>query len=174
MTTICHSNFFAHRMLTDQGACVHEHYSETYEDIGDAENGPQLSGGPAFDKYFGDSHEFIIDHTGRIVASFGIDWDEFRFFAEISDEMKNGAGQLDDVEYKRPRKTGEDWQVIYTDEDGPWYACHGYGWDAEWLRAGFFSKIEAEQIAHRFNIAPQSDPDWMHSPATIIERKPTL
>lgn len=84
-TTLSHSNTWLHLMLTDQGAFVHEHIPDSFEDVGDAENGPELIGGPAFDRYSGDSHEFIVDGTGTIVASYPIDWDQERWFAQMED-----------------------------------------------------------------------------------------
>jgi hypothetical protein len=60
-------NPVAHTLLTDQGAYVHTHFDDTFEDVGDAENGPELTGGPAFDEYSGESHYLIIDHTTTFV-----------------------------------------------------------------------------------------------------------
>jgi hypothetical protein len=149
MTTLSHSNFFAHRMLTDQGAYTHEHYPESFEDVGDAESGPQLTGGPAYDRYAGESHEIIIDYSGMIRHCVEIDWNWERFLAD--------AGELaspdDGAEYIRKRASGEDWQVTFTDEDGKWFACWGgTGWTDERAEdVGFFTMIRASQIAYRFN-----------------------
>lgn len=148
--TISHSNIFAHRMLTDQGAYVHTHYPDSWEDIGDAENGPQVVGGPAYDEYSGDSDYFIIDPSGLIVAQMAIDWAFVRWYAEHpdpSEEEREG--------YKRPRYAGEDYQVIFTDEDGRWYACHDYGWTDDPREAAYLSAPQAAMIAGRFNCAPK-------------------
>ena len=59
-------NLFAHRMLTDEGCYVHTHYAESYEDIGNGESGPKLSGGPAYDEYAGDSHILYFDDDGDL------------------------------------------------------------------------------------------------------------
>lgn len=154
MATISSSNFFAHRMLTDQGACTHEHNPDTWEDTGDAENGPHLTGGPAFDRYYTDSHEIIIDQSGLIVHSSEIDWNWFRFAeeAEASGEDRN----LDSTwNYQRKRGAGEDWIVVMHDEDGAWYACWGgTGWTQQDDDRGYFHQARALQLADAFNATP--------------------
>lgn len=40
-----------HAFLTDAGF-GYSHHEASWEDVGDAENGPELTGGPAFDEYF--------------------------------------------------------------------------------------------------------------------------
>lgn len=147
MTTICHDNFKLHALLTDQGAYIHEHNPATWEDDGDAENGPCLHGGPAFDRYSGDSHEFIVDSSGEIVCTMHIDWDEYRWFEALPDAHE----QEDDIQYERPRGVGEDYIVTHCDEDGPWFACHDYGWTDSKKERGYFTLIHAQQIAEKHN-----------------------
>lgn len=53
-----------HALLVAAGYS-HEHYPESWEDIGGPENGPNLVGGPAFDAYYmpdgkGGEHEIIV------------------------------------------------------------------------------------------------------------------
>jgi hypothetical protein len=166
MTIIAHSNTFAHRMLTDQGAFVHEHNPETFEDVGDAENGPQLVGGPAFDCYEGDSHSLIIDHTGLIVFEQEIDWDEVRFGMTMPDyDYGESEGPQ---QYVRPYKVGEDFRVTFTDEDGPWYACRGYGWTDNIKEAAWYTRSQAEQVAFTFNSASGRRDDRITGSAYII------
>lgn len=43
----------------------HTHHEEDFEDIGDAENGPKLSGGPAYDEYLSPEDRIIINHRGN-------------------------------------------------------------------------------------------------------------
>jgi hypothetical protein len=148
---------------------VHEHCPETFEDIGDAENGPQLTGGPAFDRYAGDSHEIIMDYTGLIVHMGAIDWDEYRFFntPEMLAANASWPGDDDAPRYVRPRKAGEDHRVTFTDEDGPWYACHGPGWTDDIKEAAWMGRTQAEQTAHAFNSVRNRD-DRMTGSAYII------
>lgn len=61
-------------MLTDQGAATHTYHPEDFEDDGDAENGPHLTGGPAWSEYTTESHMIVIDHTGLIVHQEVINW----------------------------------------------------------------------------------------------------
>jgi len=42
----------------------HKHYEADYEDVGDAESGPMLSGHPGFDEYYSDIDLIIIGHDG--------------------------------------------------------------------------------------------------------------
>lgn len=150
MTTICHGNFTLHRLLTDQGACIHTHHPESFEDTGDAESGPCLEGGPAYDEYTSDSHYMIVDQTGLFVHSQVIDWDMERFVDEMT-----GSG-VDEFEaretYKPKRREGEDWAVRYRDEDGSWFLQRGACWSQQDMHP--FSIAEAEQRAHAFNQLP--------------------
>jgi hypothetical protein len=43
----------------------HTQFPCTFEDDGDAESGPHLTGGPAFDEYESDDDRLIIDELGR-------------------------------------------------------------------------------------------------------------
>lgn len=84
MTTLSHTNQWLHNMLTDQGAVTHEHEPESWEDDGDGESGPHITGGPAFDRYTSESHCFIINASGTIVDSEPIDWAMWRFCEEMA------------------------------------------------------------------------------------------
>ena len=42
-------------------------YECTFEDVGDAENGPELTGDPAFDEYKGPAEYVIVDESGHVV-----------------------------------------------------------------------------------------------------------
>lgn len=150
MTTLSHSNLWLHRMLTDQGACVHEHHPSSFEDIGDAENGPQLIGGPAYDSYRCDSHEFFIDRHNTIVARLQIDWDFWRF----CESMPEQAPEDEQPAYVRKQHTGEDYIVWLIDtEDGEvWFACDDYGWTDKKDERGFFTKGEAQRRALSHNL----------------------
>jgi hypothetical protein len=44
---------------------VRTHYPESFEDDGDAESGPHLTGGPAYDEYESADDRVIIDHNGH-------------------------------------------------------------------------------------------------------------
>lgn len=167
MTTLSHSNTWLHRMLTDQGACVHEHEPDTFEDVGDAESGPELTGGPAYDRYTSESHEFIIDGTGTIVFSAPIDWDLWRFAEEMA--ALHGYQGHDDLDhYRRPRGAGEDWLVAFTDEDGLWYAQSGSCWTSDPTEPGFFRRAHALQIAKAHDLGPH---DRLVSKARLIDRR---
>lgn len=96
-----HRNEFAHQMLTDEGACSHEHFRESWEDDGDAENGPSLSGGPAFDVYTTESHSIVITGDGLIADSQVIDWDEYRFFAQLEAESRRTGDQIAPEDWRR-------------------------------------------------------------------------
>lgn len=154
MTTLSHSNLRLHHLLTDQGACVHVHYPESFEDVGDAENGPELVGGPAYDEYSCDSHSFIVDGTGQIVFSSAIDWDFERFAAGMADAA--GEGVMEDPHdlYVPKRGAGEDFAVKVRDEDGNWYAQRGSCWTSDSREAHCFSHAQAEQIAASFDNYP--------------------
>jgi hypothetical protein len=78
----------AHDFLTDQGAYTHEHVPESYEDYGDAENGPDLQGGPAFDAYEGESHCIIIGPSGLIEHQAERDWDFEKYCREMQEESE--------------------------------------------------------------------------------------
>jgi hypothetical protein len=73
LPTLSHTNYRLHVLLTDQGACIHEHHEADFDD-GDAENGPGSDGHPAWDEYTSESHFIVVDHTGLIVHSEPIDW----------------------------------------------------------------------------------------------------
>lgn len=150
MTTLSHSNFNLHRLLTDQGACVHVHYPDSFEDVGDAENGPELTGGPAYDEYTCDSHTFIVDSTGCIVFTASIDWDFERFAAGMAEDAGEGTMENPHELYVPKRRAGEDFTVYYRDEDGGWYAQRG-GWCDDAREAHPFHRAQAEQVAHEFN-----------------------
>jgi hypothetical protein len=50
---------------------THERYEASWEDLGDAENGPQLSGGPAYDEYQAeDGFTVYVGEDGRT----GCEW----------------------------------------------------------------------------------------------------
>lgn len=51
-------------MMTFKDA-THERIEADWEDTGDAENGPELTGHPAFDLYVLDGIEYIVDEHGR-------------------------------------------------------------------------------------------------------------
>jgi hypothetical protein len=164
MASLASSNFFAHRMLTDQGACTHEHNPDSFEDDGDGESGPHLTGGPAFDRYYSESHELIIDEHGMLVHTSEIDWNWFRFLEEV--EASNADRNLDSTwNYQRKRGAGEDWIVIMRDEDGPWFACWGgVGWTEDAGERGYFQQARALQIAEAFNTRPH---DMLTSKASV-------
>ena len=52
-----------HHHLLELGF-VHVHHEADWEDGGDAENGPKLEGGPAFDDYYADTDSIYINHDG--------------------------------------------------------------------------------------------------------------
>jgi hypothetical protein len=106
MTTLSHSNRWLHDMLTDQGACSHEHQPDSWEDTGDAETGPILEGGPAFDIYTSESHTFIIDATGTVVDSELIEWDMWRFCEEMAKVHNEPPTQRDRDERETERRWG--------------------------------------------------------------------
>ncbi len=56
-------NTFAHNALLQSGY-THEHHNATWEDVGDAENGPKLDGGPACDVYASETEYVVIDEDG--------------------------------------------------------------------------------------------------------------
>ena len=61
-------NAGAHQSLLEQGF-IFAYHEESWEDTGDAENGPQLTGGPAYNEYISkDNFQIIIDHNGLVVA----------------------------------------------------------------------------------------------------------
>lgn len=153
MTTLSHSNFNLHRLLTDQGACVHVHYPDSFEDVGDAENGPELTGGPAYDEYTCDSHTFIVDSTGTIVFTAAIDWDFERFASGMAEAAGEGIMGDPSEDWVPRRRAGEDFAVCFHDEDGSWYAMHT-GWCDRASDAHPFHRAHAEQVAHEFNARP--------------------
>ena len=53
----------AHDFFVAAGYVV-THYKADFEDVGDAESGPKLSGGPAFDEYAADDHCVIVTEGG--------------------------------------------------------------------------------------------------------------
>lgn len=55
-----------HDNLLDHGF-RHNRVEESWEECGDAENGPQLDGGPAYDEYMSNDSYIIIDHEGHFV-----------------------------------------------------------------------------------------------------------
>jgi hypothetical protein len=56
-------NQVAHDFLLEQGY-THHHEKATWEEVGDAENGPKVDGGPACDVY-GDKKDYVIvDENG--------------------------------------------------------------------------------------------------------------
>lgn len=58
-----------HDFLTDQGAYVHTHYDEEWEDNGDGESGPMVTYSPAYDEYAGETCYFIAQ-GGQLVDCF--------------------------------------------------------------------------------------------------------
>lgn len=168
MTTLSHSNIWLHRMLTDQGACSHEHEPDSFEDVGDAENGPDLQGGPAYDRYWSESHEFIIDQSGTIVYSEVIDWGLWRFAESMLANHIDQGGDDPREHYKRKREAGEDWLVTFTDEDGPWYALGGSCWTSDPAEAGFFRRAHALQIAKAHDHGPH---DRIVGKAKLVDRR---
>jgi hypothetical protein len=153
VTTLSHDNIWLHRMLTDQGACSHEHEPDSFEDDGDAESGPNLIGGPAYDRYTSESHSFIIDGTGSIVHSELIDWDMWRFCEGMAAAC-NGDWPAEEAGYKRKRGAEEDWQVCFHDEDGAWWAQSGACWTSDRSEAGYFQRGHALQIARMHDDGP--------------------
>jgi hypothetical protein len=57
-------NLAAHHHLRAMGY-KHTHYNSDFEDIGDAENGPCLTGSYGFDEYAKEDHYIVIDEEGR-------------------------------------------------------------------------------------------------------------
>lgn len=57
-------------LLTLLGYSLTNHVEESWEDDGDAENGPHLTGGPAFDEWTrpGDSHAVIVIDGGVVAV----------------------------------------------------------------------------------------------------------
>ncbi len=62
-----HFNEDVHQCLTELGF-THTHHMEDFEDDGDGESGPHLTGGPAFDEYEDASERIIVDHHGMVVS----------------------------------------------------------------------------------------------------------
>ena len=58
----------AHDFFVGAGYVV-THYESDFEDVGDAESGPKLSGGPAFDEYAADDHYVIVTEGGATSVS---------------------------------------------------------------------------------------------------------
>lgn len=57
-------NLAFHDFMLSLGA-EHERIEEHWEDVGDAENGPELSGHPAFDVYRDADTVYVVDENGR-------------------------------------------------------------------------------------------------------------
>jgi hypothetical protein len=162
-TTLSHGNFALHRLLTDQGACVHQHYADSFEDTGDAESGPCLEGGPAYDEYRSESHYMIVDASGDIVHQSLIDWDMERFVDQMT---SSGVDEYDIDQYVPQRRTGEDFTVKYRDEDGNWFEQRGSCWTSDPRESHPLTRSEAEQRAHAFNTASH---DRIVGRASIID-----
>ena len=66
-------NIALHEHLTSLGY-NHTRHASSWQDIGDADNGPCLDGGPAYDEYAGDdeyifaSEDGVLDRTPRDLA----------------------------------------------------------------------------------------------------------
>lgn len=58
-------NLALHEHLTALGYSWVQH-EETWEDVGDAENGPELTGGPAFDEYTGPDEIVCASASGDV------------------------------------------------------------------------------------------------------------
>jgi hypothetical protein len=58
-------NLALHDYLLTLGA-THEHVAEDWEDDGDAESGPHLTGHPAFDLYTLDDVEYVVTADGTV------------------------------------------------------------------------------------------------------------
>jgi hypothetical protein len=52
-----------HHLLVNNGF-RYEFVPDSFEDDGDAESGPHLTGGPSYDLYESDHWRYIIDHRG--------------------------------------------------------------------------------------------------------------
>lgn len=166
MTTLSHSNFQLHRFLTDQGAFIHTHHPEDFEDTGDGESGPHLSGHPAYDEYAGESHTIFVDSTGLIQHSELIDWHWCNWVDQMIEER--GEDRDEWPIYIPPRRAGEDWQVSIRDEDGRWWMQRGQCWTSDRKEAHFFSLFDASQRAARFNERTRNDTSWLTSRAVVV------
>lgn len=161
MTTLSHNNFALHELLTDQGAYIHEHYPDSFEDIGGAESGPKLVGGPAFDAYSGESHDFIVDESGKIVHVHLIDWEDERLYGQMTGpEPDEDNPDL----LNKPKPTG-DFVVWYyaasgdfnrTCIDKVWFACQQGGWTDKRGDRGYFSISQARDLVEKFNLSSRA------------------
>ena len=79
----------AHHHLLELGY-VHTHNEADWEDDGDAESGPHLSGGPAYDEYYVPGHSIYVEENGTIHQETR-DPDEDRFIERMSPEMQGEA-----------------------------------------------------------------------------------
>lgn len=58
-------NLAFHAFMIEQDA-RHQRFASSFEDIGDAENGPKLSGCQAYDWYLLDGIEYVVDEDGIV------------------------------------------------------------------------------------------------------------
>jgi len=89
---LCVANLDAHDHMIALGA-RHTHYDADWEDTGDAESGPMLRGGPAYDEYEFDEFRVYIDHEGHVSDQIARDFAQEAWEEGMAETDEVGDGQ---------------------------------------------------------------------------------